>query len=333
MSSLRRDLSLLGRGIKNYFSGRPLCISFEVTYACNARCRHCHLGGPVPDEKRADAATFGRLSRQLRPVVAQISGGEPLLRRDLEEIIRAIRRPQAAPYIVLTTNAALLNRKRYESLRQAGVDEFSVSLDYPDERHDDFRGIPGLFRKIEALIKELAPLDDKAITLSCVIQNDNFRDLLKMAELAKRWGVRINFSTYTWMRTNDKSFMIAPENMAAFRQTIEELLRFKKNYGTIYTSDYIFQQMPAYFEKGELPDCRAGKRFFIVNPDGRLSPCGLIICHYDSVGELKTFAARNTCGTCFTSIRAGTERPARYLLLDNLKRGRKRKTPDDQPDN
>lgn len=331
MSSLRRDLSLLARGIKNYLFGRPLCVSFEVTYACNARCRHCHLGGPVPDEKRADAATFGLLSRQLRPVVAQISGGEPLLRHDLEEIVKAIHQPERPPYIVLTTNAALLNRKKYESLRQAGVDEFSVSLDYPDDRHDDFRGIPGLFRKIEALIKELAPLDDKAITLSCVIQNDNFRDLLKMADLAKGWGVRINFSTYTWMRTNDKSFMLSPQNMNEFRHTIEELLRFKKNHGTIYTSDYIFRQMPAYFEQGELPNCRAGKRFFIVNPDGKLSPCGLIIRHYDSFKELKNFVAENTCGTCFTSIRAGTERPARYLLLDNLKGARKRKTAYDHP--
>lgn len=325
MTSLRRDLSLLARGVKNYLFGRPLCVSFEVTYACNARCRHCHLGGPVPDEKRAEAATFGRLSRQLRPVVAQISGGEPLLRKDLEDIVKAIRRPQAAPYIVLTTNAALLNRKRYESLRAAGVDEFSVSLDYPDERHDDFRGIPGLFRKIETLIKELALLDEKAITLSCVIQNDNFRELLKMAELARDWGVRINFSTYTWMRTKDKSLMVAPENSAAFRQTIQELLRFKKNHGVIYTSDYIFRQMPTYFEQGELPNCRAGQRFFIVNPDGRLSPCGLIIRHYDSLKELKEFYAQNTCGTCFTSIRAGTERPARYLLLDNLARSRKKK--------
>jgi len=318
MSSIRRDLRLLIRGIRNYLTGRPLCISFEVTYACNARCRHCHLGGPVPGEKRAPADEFGRLSRWLQPVVAQVSGGEPLLRPDLEAIIRAIHRPNRPPYIVVTTNGALLNRKRYESLRQAGVDEFSLSLDYPDERHDEFRGIPGLFRKIETLVKELTPLDEKAITLSCVLQNDNFREAVSLADLARQWGVRLNFSTYTWMRTDNKNFMISLDNLPAFRATIETLRRYKKKYGTIYTSDYVFRQMPKYFEQGEIPNCRAGQRFFIVNPDGRLSPCGLIIRHYSNLEELKAFRAENNCRTCYTSIRAGTERPARYLLFDNL---------------
>ncbi|MCX7972887.1 MAG: radical SAM protein [Candidatus Aminicenantes bacterium] len=325
MSRLKRDLSLLWRGIKNYLTDRPLCVSFEVTYACNARCQHCHLGGPVANEKRASAQEFGRISDWLKPVGAQISGGEPLLRSDLEEIIRAIHRPQKPPFIIVTTNGALLNRKRYESLRQAGVDEFSLSLDYPDERHDTFRGIPGLFRKIESLVKELAPLDEKAITLSCVIQNDNFPDLVRLAELARRWGVRINFSTYTWMRTHNRQFMISPDNLKLFKNVLNQLLEFKKKYGTIYTSDYVFRLMPIYFEKGEIGHCRAGQRFFIVNPDGRLSPCGLILKYYSSLDELKAFRQTNSCGYCYTSIRAGTERPPKYLLLDNIRLFRKKK--------
>lgn len=319
MSQWKRDWRLLCRGIKNYLTNRPLCVSFEVTYACNARCQHCHLGGPVANEVRASAAEFGAISQWLKPVVAQISGGEPLLRKDLEEIIRAIHRPKRPPFIVVTTNGALLNRQRYESLREAGVDEFSLSLDYPDERHDNFRGIPGLFRKIESLVKELAPLDEKAITLSCVIQKDNFPELLRLAELARSWGVRINFSTYTWMRTHDQSFMIPPEKIPALKQIISQLLEFKKKYGTIYTSDYIFQLIPKYFEKGELGNCQAGRRFFIVNPDGRLSPCGLILKYYSSLEELEAFRQQNTCGYCYTSIRAGTERPPQYLLFDNVR--------------
>ncbi len=318
MRSLRRDLRLLRQGIINYFSGKPYCVSFEVTYSCNARCRHCHLGGPVANEKRASAAEFGHLSRWLHPVVAQISGGEPLLRSDLEEIIRAIHRPEYPPYIVVTTNGALLTPTRYERLRRAGVDEFSLSLDYPDERHDEFRGIPGLFRKIENLMAELAPLKEKAITLSCVIQNDNFRSLLPLVELGRKWGVRVNFSTYTYLRTKDKSLMISPENMPAFREEIQKLLKYKKKNGTIYTSDYIFRLMPRYFERGELPHCRAGQRFLVVNPDGRLSPCGLILRYYDSYEDLQSFRRQNKCGACFTSIRAGTERPPRYLILDNV---------------
>ena len=196
MSKLKRTLFLATRGLNNTILNRPLSVSFEVTYACNARCKHCHLGGPIQGEKRATPEDYARLCREIKPVVAQVSGGEPLLRRDLEDIIRALVHPGKARFIVVTTNAALLSRERYLRLKEAGVNEFSVSLDYPDERHDEFRAIPGLFRKIEKLVKELQDENNLSITFSCVVQSDNFRDLPKISRLAVDWGVKINFSTF-----------------------------------------------------------------------------------------------------------------------------------------
>lgn len=199
MESKARTRSLARRGVVNFVRRRPFCISFEVTYNCNARCKHCHLGGKAnaPDEARATAARFGELSRRFKPVVAQVSGGEPLLRPDIEDIIRAIRVPDRAPYIILTTNGALLTRAKYDKLIAAGVDEFSLSFDYPDERHDEFRAIPGLFEKIRTLMESFGPDETKAVTLSGVVQRYNFRDLEALAEQARAWGVRMNFSTYT----------------------------------------------------------------------------------------------------------------------------------------
>jgi MoaA/NifB/PqqE/SkfB family radical SAM enzyme len=319
MMSKRRALSLARRGVVNYFAKGPFCISFEVTYSCNARCKHCHLGGPVEGEL-ASAEEFGRRSRELKPVVAQISGGEPLLRRDIEDIVRAMRRPNRAPFIVLTTNGALLSKEKYSRLREAGVDEFSLSLDYPDERHDEFRGIPGLFGKIKSLAGSLRDVKDPGVTLSCVIQRDNFREILKLCELAHDWGLRMNFSTYTWLRTKKMEYMIPPEETDELREILDRVREFKKNNGTVFTSDYVLRKIPEFFARGEIPGCSAGKRFFVVNPDGTLSPCGLIIRDYRSRRELRRdFRKTNTCGYCFTSIRGNQERPIRYLLFDNLK--------------
>jgi MoaA/NifB/PqqE/SkfB family radical SAM enzyme len=305
--------------VVNYFGQRPFCVSFEVTYSCNARCKHCHLGGHVEGEL-ASAEEFGRLSRELKPVVAQISGGEPLLRRDIEDIIRAVRRPYRAPFIVLTTNGALLNKDRYARLREAGVDEFSLSLDYPDERHDEFRGIPGLFGKIKALAGALQDVKEPGITLSCVIQRDNFREVINLCELAQEWGLRMNFSTYTWLRTKKMEFMIPPEELDELREILARVKEFKRNNGTVFTSDYVLRKIPEFFAQGEIPNCSAGKRFFVVNPDGTLSPCGLIIKDYRSRRDLqRDFVKTNTCTACFTSIRGNQERPVRYLLFDNLK--------------
>jgi MoaA/NifB/PqqE/SkfB family radical SAM enzyme len=319
MNSIARTLSLSKRGIVNYLSKKPFCVSFEITYSCNARCKHCHLGGLVKEEKRATPQKFGERCRELKPVVAQVSGGEPLLRKDLEEIIEAIKVPNRAPYIVITTNGVLLTKKRYLELRKAGVDEFSLSLDYPDERHDEFRGVPGLFKKIKTLIDDLETENGKAITLSCVIQRDNFRDLIKMAELAREWNVKLNFSIYTWLRTKNKDYMLPKEELPEFKEMLNRLIKFKRKYKNIYTSDYVFRRMLYYFENGSFPQCRAGERFFVVNPDATLSPCGLIIKKYNTQEEIRRdFTGNNDCIYCYTSIRGNSERPARYLIKDNL---------------
>ena len=319
MADVIRTLSLVKRGARNYFTKRPLTVSFEVTYSCNAHCKHCHLGGIIKGEELASPERFGELCRQIQPVVAQISGGEPLLRKDLEQIIQNMKRPRRAPYIVVTTNAIILNKQRYESLRNAGVDQFSVSLDYPDERHDEFRRVRGLFRRIEKLVKELNTENCKAITLSCVVQRDNFRDLLKIAELSEKWGVRINFSTYTWLRTNNKNYVLTKEDLVEFRDIVKQLLAFRDKSKNFFASEYTFNRMIDFFENGGTPNCKAGERFFIVNPDGAFSPCGLIITRYKNQQEIKEkFLKTNTCTACNTSIRSNCEKPIRYMIKDNL---------------
>ncbi len=313
-------LSLAGRGIGNYFTSRPFCVSFEITYACNARCRHCHLGGPNPGEKRAAPEEYAARCREIKPVVAQVSGGEPLLRKDVEEIVSALKRKNKAPYIVLTTNGALLTPEKYRRLREAGVDAFSLSFDFPDDRHDEFRGIPGLFKRIVTLLEAVKNDDGNGIALSGVVQRKNFRDLLNMAEFARTWNVKMNFSTYTWLRTKNMDFMIPEKEIPELEEMIMKLKAHKYKYGTIVASDFVFDMMVKFFRDKSIGGCRAGKRFLVVNPDATLSPCGLIIRDYPSRKELmKDFIPTNTCADCYTSIRANTEKPARYLIKDSLR--------------
>ena len=253
-------------------------------------------------------------------MVAQVSGGEPLLRKDVEEVVRAIRRPGRAPFIVLTTNGSLLTVEKYGRLREAGVDEISLSLDYPDERHDEFRGIPGLFQKIRTLALGLKDVRNSGITLSCVIQRDNFRELPRLAELAREWGLRMNFSSYTPLRTRKKEYMIPAEEIGELREVLDKVADFKRRNDTVFTSDYVLGRIPQYFANGAVDGCRAGERFFVVNPDGTLSPCGLIIRKYRSRKEMRRdFLKTNDCALCYTSIRANTEKPARYAIADGMR--------------
>ena len=184
MASIVSTYKLSQRAVSSFFMRKPLGVSFEVTRNCNAFCKHCHLGGRMEEEELAAPEELARRNRKLRPVVTMVSGGEPLLRKDLIDILQAIKKQGKATHMILTTHGALLNRKKYKSIREAGVDLISLSFDYPDERHDEFRGIPGLFNKIINFLEDIQDVEDKGIAFSTVVQRDNYKDLPKIAELA-----------------------------------------------------------------------------------------------------------------------------------------------------
>jgi MoaA/NifB/PqqE/SkfB family radical SAM enzyme len=311
--------SLAGKAAASYVLRRPWCASFELTHNCNARCHHCHRGEHVA-ESLATPQKLLELCRELQPLVAIMSGGEPLLRPDLLEIVRTLKAGCAPLRVFVNTNGALLTPARFDDLVQAGVDEVLVSLDYPDERHDGFRAIPGLFGRIRALLVALPPRERRRVVLTTVLHAENFREAHAVARLALDWGVNANFSAYTPLRTNDASLLIPGDDVPAFGQVVEELIAFKRAHGNVLTSDWVLRQMVRFFANGgRLGRCRAGERMVVVNPDGTLSPCGLLVRDYRTHDELKReFTDHNECAACYTSTRGNSERPARYIFSDHI---------------
>jgi MoaA/NifB/PqqE/SkfB family radical SAM enzyme len=311
--------SLAGRAAASFVLQRPWCASFELTHNCNARCRHCHRGEAVA-ESLATPRKLLEVCRELRPIVAIMSGGEPLLRPDLLEIVRTLKTGCAPLRVFLNTNGALLTLPRFADLVVAGVDEVLVSLDYPDERHDAFRAIPGLFAHIRTLVADLTPRERRRVVLTTVLQADNFREAVTIARLALEWGVNANFSAYTPLRTNDPSLLVSGPDVDAFRGVVEELIAFKAAHHNVLTSDWVMRGMVRFFaNEGRLGRCRAGEQMVVVNPDGTLSPCGLIVRDYRTHAALKReFTATNECSACYTSTRGNSERPFRHMLLDHV---------------
>ena len=321
-------LQFVARGAFNLIRRRPLAMSLEIIHSCNANCRHCDKGGMIPGEVLAPPERFGAVVRTLKPLVAQISGGEPLLREDVFDIVAEIKRPGRLPYLVFVTNAWLLNEERYLKLKELGVDEFSISLDFPDERHDENRGIPGLYEHLSETLPRLAAYGNEDITLISVIREETVPELPALAEHALRWNVRINFSAYTSLRTGDTSKMVRQDELAFLRKQIDYLIEFKRKTGRIFTSEYVLNRYYEFFaNEGYLPNCRAGYRSLVVNPDGRLAPCAMKHVSFDTRKELlENFSASNTCGGCYVSLRANTEKSAWRQLLDGLELLRMQKT-------
>ncbi len=313
-----RLLKFVNRSAVSLVRKRVLAMSLEVIHSCNCHCKHCDKGGMIPGERLAPPRRFGELVRELKPVVAQISGGEPLLRKDILDIVRAVKPGSGMPYLVFVTNARLLTEEKYRALKDAGVDEFSISLDYPDERHDENRGAPGLYRHLDKLLPRLAAYGNRDITLISVIREDNLQDLPALAEHALKWNVLINFSAYTPLRTQDRSKSVQAEQLKFLRQQIDYLIDFKRKTGRIFTTESTLNRYYEFFANGSyIPNCRAGIRSLVVNPDGRLAPCAMQHVSYDTREELiEKFSRQNRCGGCLVSLRANTEKSVATLLKD-----------------
>jgi MoaA/NifB/PqqE/SkfB family radical SAM enzyme len=307
--SLVQGTKLVTRGIHSYITKRPIVVSYEVTFSCNCNCHHCDLGGLIKDEKQIKPEEYRDLTQRLKPVAAQISGGEPLLRKDIAAIVKAIKQA-GVQYAILVTNGVLLNESNYLQLREAGVNQFSVSLDFPDERHDEFRRRPGLYKRLDQTLPQLAKLGFRDIILNTAITKANLREILPLAKKAAEWGVDISYSAYTALRTGNEDYCLKNgEDLEILRQAINELIILKKQGTHLTNPELTLRDTLKFFEqRGYMPNCKAGIRFLVVMPDGSLVPCSLHRNKYATRKEMiENFSRTNRCGNCYVAIRSYSE--------------------------
>jgi MoaA/NifB/PqqE/SkfB family radical SAM enzyme len=307
--ALPRMIRLAKRGIDTYVANRPMVVSYEVTLSCNCNCHHCDLGGLVKDEIQIGPNEYADLTKKLRPLAAQISGGEPLLRKDLAAIVKAIKQSDGLPYVILVTNGVLLNEDNYLRLHEAGVNQFSVSLDFPDERHDRFRRRPGLYKRLEQRLPQLAQFGFQDIILNTAITRANVRDILPLADKAADWNVGISYSAYTALRTGNADYCVNEgEDLEVLRKAIMELVKAKRNGANIVNPEPVLRGTLRFFEQGNMPHCKAGIRFLIIMPDGSLVPCSLHRDKYSDREEMvRGFSRTNRCSDCYVAIRSYSE--------------------------
>jgi MoaA/NifB/PqqE/SkfB family radical SAM enzyme len=309
---------MFARGLRNKMQNKPLSISFEITHACTANCWHCNWGGPIKEE-RLSAEEYAAICEELRPVVSHASGGEPLARGDVYEIVEAMSKPGSLPWMVVVTNASQLTPERFFKLKESGMHQLSVSLDFPDERHDDFRRIPGLFNRMGTVLPELAKQTDKDdILLNVCITDWNYQDLPDIVKVAKEWGLPVNFSVYSHLRVQDRTGLIKGDHLAGLEEKIQEVIDLKNAGYPVYTSPRVLWKFHKFMKEDGIPGCQAGRKFLVINPDGRLTPCAMVMAYFDTQEDMiENFTKQNTCEQCYISTRANTEKTFKEFLEDN----------------
>jgi MoaA/NifB/PqqE/SkfB family radical SAM enzyme len=319
---LADSLKIIGRGSLNWVAQRPIVVSFEVTDSCTCWCKHCDHGGPKDDSRNLKPADYRRYMEALRPCVVQISGGEPLMREDVVEIVRAVKNGSTPPYAILVSNWSHMTEEKYLALRDAGIDQFSVSLDFPDERHDDFRVYPGLYRHLEDLIPRLAKLGHDDIVLNSCITSQNLGEIEAIADKAREWGVNLCYSSYSAKRTGCRDlFPGSPEQIAELNARLDRVEQRRDDTNWIVNSKSTIDHTRHYFENGGAPGCKAGLRFLVVTADGALQPCSMQFKRYPLEERdrlISEFTATNDCGQCYVSIRSYLDKSFPKLLWENV---------------
>ncbi|MBI2338754.1 MAG: radical SAM protein [Deltaproteobacteria bacterium] len=297
------------RGVVRYadilMKNRPVLVNLELIKSCNATCHFCVCWKMDAGPRLYD---YGPVIEKIRPIVVSLNGGEPLLRKDICDIVRQVK-PHTI-YVSLITNAGLLTLEKAGELIDAGLDQLTISLDYLDGRHDGVRGIPNLTRHILTLVPQITATGFKNVVFNTIIMDSNLDQVVTIAEKARELGVRVSFSAYSSNKADNDSEVIAdPARQEKLRHVIEQLKFLKRKNKNIVSSEYFFDHVPIFFEHEKIGGCKAGQRWMTITPDGYIQPCSETprVCHYteyspDKFGDID-------CDVCWYACRAESQAP------------------------
>jgi MoaA/NifB/PqqE/SkfB family radical SAM enzyme len=296
---------------------RPVLVHFEVTLRCNAHCGFCDYWKTPADARRHELASFADAARHFNPMLVTYTGGEPLMRRDLEEIVAAVDAAVRLKYVTLITHGGMLTPERASSLRDAGIHQFNISLDYLDGRHDAARGIRGLTDRIFHQIEGMRALGIDNIRFNTVIKDDNLDQLMPIVERAASLGCGVNFSVYTDAKNGNRDHLLTAAQHAGLDDAIHQLLGYKRRRrGVITNSDAYLEQIPKWV-RGEISEpCRSGQRTIHIDPLGHVKRCPDFPTDFHW-RDYRAYEPIN-CNACFYACRGEAQAPLRLSRIRDV---------------
>jgi pyrroloquinoline quinone biosynthesis protein E len=254
---------------------RPSTLIAELSYQCPLHCPYCsnpvHIGG---ERYRAELETEHWLrafaeARRLGVLQLALTGGEPMLRRDLAELCAGAR--EAGLYSSLITAGTLFTRGAAETLKAAGLDHVQISVQSPDpEDNDRIAGNRSFAKKLAAarVAREL----DFPLTINCVLHRQNLDRIEEILELTLALDAQrlelANTQYYGWAALNQAALMPSRDQLERAEQAVQ---RFRERVGPRIKVLWV---LPDFYE--ELPKpCTGGwgRTALVIAPNGEVMPC------------------------------------------------------------
>ncbi len=297
----------------------PRILYVEVTKRCNAFCGFCPYW---QTHRRDELADYAPIVDKLKPFCVTFTGGEPLLRRDMPELIRRVVALRPRPYTALLTNGWLLSVEKAERLREAGLEQVSISLDWADERHDAQRGLPGCVARLRERMPALRRVGFDRIVINTVIMESNLDDVLDVARATADWGVLQSFSCYSTLKTDSTGELVDHAQIRRLSGVIRQIKELKRKTKHIISSDFYLDKVVDYFRNGgKIGDhcAAAGRRFYHIDPWGYAKICPEFepFAHWTEMTDRRPPA--HDCTRCWYGCRGENEAPLTLSRLRDLR--------------
>ena len=252
----------------------PMWLLAELTYACPLQCPYCSNPLQLPASRKNELSTeewirVMREARRLGAVQLGFSGGEPLVRRDLGELIAAA--DEMGFYCNLITSAIGLNAEKITRFRQAGIKHIQISFQGSDrETNARFGGSDSFDHKLamtREVIRQGIPLG-----LNFVLHRHNIHQVTDFLNLAEELGAEFvelaNTQYYAWaLHNRDQLLPSAAQLQAAEAATERFRERNKGNMRALFVAPDYYESRPKKCSNGW------GTTFITVTPEGDVLPC------------------------------------------------------------
>lgn len=232
---------------------KPSYIYLSATSRCNLSCLYCKTWKSEDNELRLDQLKkiLLKMKDWLGPFTVEIAGGEPLLRKDITQIIKFCTVNKIITKI--TTNGTLLNKKLSEDLENAGLSSLNISLDGIGEVNDKTRG-KGTFDKITKNLRQV----NMPITISTVITSHNKKHLNELSEFCEKNKYDLIIQGFI---TN-----------LGYKEDNKRLWPKNPTFENIKTINSQLDQIKEYYKNKKGKSCESYNNF-IINEQGKVQIC------------------------------------------------------------
>ena len=269
-------------------AGMPTDVSVITTYRCQMRCKMCNIWENPTDSQKEITPEELEILPRLKFV--NITGGEPFVRRDLEEIVEVMF--TKSDRIVISTSGYHYKKilKLAERFPNIGI---RVSIEGLSQRNDDLRGREGGFDRGLKTLLGLREMGVKDIGFGITVSNKNSEDMLWLYRLSKELGLEFATATFHnsfYFHKDDNIVNNKDEVIENFHKLIEMLM--KENNPKSWFRAFFNLGLINYIRGGKrmLP-CEAGTANFFIEPYGDVYPCNGLEERYwkESMGNIREY--------------------------------------------